>query len=121
MSNFTEPLVVTPTATGTKWMTQRDLSFEIGLKGSGLIVKVPSGTKTDFATMPRVLWTIMPPHDARFAAAFVLHDHLCRWVGFSRVVADAILYDALRVLGASLFRAWAVYAAVSAWRILRGK
>jgi Protein of unknown function (DUF1353) len=67
------------------------------------------------------LWPVFPPHDARYVAAFVLHDHLCRWQDFSRVVADAILYDALRVLGASVFRAWIVYAAVSAWRVLRGK
>jgi hypothetical protein len=123
MSSFTRPLFLTPDPhpVRTYWVTSRELTYEIGMKGSGLVVTVPERTRTDLATVPRFLWPIIPPHDPGLAAAFVLHDYLCRVSGFSRVMADAILYDALRVLGASLFQSWLVYAAVSAWRIIRRK
>lgn len=120
-SNFTEPLFLKPRPDGGEWLTARAFSYEVGKKGSGLVVTVPEDTLTDLATMPRVLWPLFPPHDPRYAAAFVLHDHLCRWPGFSRVVTDAVLYEALRALGASAPKAWLVYAAVSAWRMIRRK
>jgi hypothetical protein len=123
MSSFTAPLFLSPRVDHDQrtWITSRAFSYEIGLKGSGLVVTVPEGTDTDLATVPRLLWPLVPPHDPKYAAAFVLHDYLCRWHGFSRIVADAILYDALRVLGCSAARAWAIYLAVSAWRIVRRK
>lgn len=123
MSSFTAPLFLTPRWDHDQraWLTSRAFSYEIGHKGSGLVVTVPEGTDTDLATVPRLLWPLIPPHDPGFAAAFVLHDYLCRWHGFSRVMADAILYEALRVLGAPAWKAWIAYAAVSAWRIVRRK
>jgi len=123
MSSFTEPLLLSPRTDHDQrtWLTAREFSYEIGAKGSGLKITVPENTLTDLATMPRFLWPLLPPHDPRYAAAFVLHDHLCRWHGFSRTVSDAILYEALRVLGASVFKSWIIYAAVSAWRVIRRK
>jgi hypothetical protein len=123
MSSFTAPLFLSPRVDHDQrtWITSRAFSYEIGTKGSGLTITVPAGTDTDLATVPRFLWPIVPPHDPQFAAAFVLHDYLCRWHGFSRVMSDAILYEALRVLGASIFTATLTYWAVSVWRIVRRK
>jgi hypothetical protein len=123
MSSFTAPLFLMPSVDYDQrtWVTHRDFAYEIGLKGSGLTVTIPKGTKTDLASVPRVLWPLVPPHDPQFAAAFVLHDHLCQWQGFSRVMADAILYEALRVLGASVFTATITYWSVAVWRIIRQK
>jgi len=123
MSSFTAPLFLTPRTDHDQrtWLTSRPFSYEIGHKGSGLTITVPQGTDTDLATVPRFLWPLVPPHDPKFAAAFVLHDYLCRWHGFSRVMADAILYEALRVLGASVLSASITYWAVAAWRIVRRK
>lgn len=123
MSSFTDPLVLMPRYDHDQrtWLTSRPFSYEIGSKGSGLVITVPEGTDTDLATVPRFMWPLVPPHDSNLAAAFVLHDYLCRWNGFNRQVSDVILYEALRVLGCSATRAWLVYLAVSAWRIIRGK
>lgn len=103
------------------WETEGEFDYEIGRAGSGLIVHVPQGTRTDLATVPRALWPIVPPHLPQFAPAFVLHDYLCRWQGFERVIADAVLYDALRARGASIIKASLAYCAVSVWRIIRRK
>jgi hypothetical protein len=123
MSSFTDPLFLMPRWDHDQrtWVTHRDFAYEIGSKGSGLRIVVPAGTDTDLATVPRLLWPLIPPHDPQYAAAFVLHDYLCRWHGFSRVMADAILYEALRVLGASVLTATIAYWAVAAWRIARRK
>jgi hypothetical protein len=105
------------------WATSREFSYEIGMKGSGLKITVPMATVTDLASVPRILWPLIPPHDPRYAAAFVLHDYLCHRSrdGFSRVISDAILYEALRVLGAPAWKATIAYLAVSAWRIIKGR
>ncbi len=121
MSSFTDPLFLSPSADRSRWLTHREFSYEIGMKGSGLVVAVPKGTKTDLASVPRALWFLVPPHDPRFAAAFVVHDYLCIREGFSRAVSDVVLYEGLRVLGASRTRALTIYLAVSAWRLFRRK
>lgn len=116
MSRFTEPLTLWPSTDGTAWETTRDLPFEVGCKGSGIVVTVPFGTKTDLASVPRVLWPLVQPHNPRFAAAYVLHDYLCRWRAFDRITADAILKNALLALGASWFYAGMIHLAVSTFR-----
>lgn len=121
MSSFTEPLELTPVGYRNGkllWATLRPFAYEIGLKGSGLRLLVPEGFQTDLMTMPRIFWPFLPPHDPRYAAACVLHDYLCRWQGFSRVVADAVFYEALRVLGVGWFKATLIYAAVRLWGAL---
>lgn len=61
-------------------------------------IVVPRGFKTDLATIPRVLWSIWPPHDY-YAKAAILHDYLYENAIGSKKEADLILYEALGVLG----------------------
>ena len=110
MSSFTEPLQLVPE--GELWRTARAFSFEIGRKGSGLTVPVEAGTLTDLGTIPRLLWPLLPPHEPRLAAAYVLHDCLTATPDFDRRIADAIFLHALLVLGAPRWRAWVMYAGV---------
>lgn len=58
---------------------------------------VPAGFKTDFASIPRILWNIIAPIGKHTLAA-VLHDYLYTkgWeLGISRKEADKIFYDAM--------------------------
>lgn len=112
MSQFTEPLELAPSPDGSAWVTTRNVVFELGCEGSGLTVTVPTGTETDLATVPRILWPLFRPHSPRYAAAYVLHDFLCEWEDFDVVTADAVLFDALRALGAS----WA-YSTCVLWAV----
>lgn len=119
MSNFTTSLQLEPQPETGLFKTTRELVYEIGLKGSGLKVTVPAGFETDLASVPRFLWSIFPPHDPHYAAAAVVHDYLYRWDGFTRVVADAVFYEAMRVLGTPKWKAKAMYIAVrlvNRWR-----
>jgi len=55
-----------------------------------------------------------PPHDPDYAAAAVVHDFLYEWKQglFTRVVADAIFYEAMRILGVPTWKAVMMYLAV---------
>jgi hypothetical protein len=114
LSSFTEPLVITPDGKG-RYRTERPFSFDIGLKGSGLTVTVPAGFSTDLATVPRWLWWLFPPFEPQYAAAAVLHDFLLSWVGFDKMTAHALFFDALKILGVDRWRALAMFAGVVAY------
>lgn len=119
MSNFTEPLVLSPLPNG-KWKTQKELLYEIGYKDSNLHIAVPVDFETDLGTIPSIFRWVINPADGLCAAAFVLHDYLCVITKFSRIVTDAVLYEALTVLNVKPWKAHLIYFGVSVHRIFRG-
>ena len=114
---FTDPLELMPVPGTGKYCVIRDLTYQIGFLGTGLAVTVPDGFMTDLASVPRLLWPIVPPHSPDYAAAAVLHDYLYEWNEgmFTKVVADGIFYEAMRVLGVPAWRAIMMYLAVRLW------
>lgn len=116
MSSFTEKLYLSPT--DDLWVTTREITYEIGKKDSGIKIIIPSGTITDLATIPRILWPIINPNNPREASAFVLHDYLCNIEGFSKLVADSILRESLIVLGTSKTKSTLFFIAITLWRLM---
>lgn len=88
--------------------------------GPGCVVTVPSGYITNFGTIPRWLWWWMSPTDLREAA--IVHDFMCNeyfndddkpgYAGYSRWLADSVLYEAMARLGFGWLNRAAVFAAV---------
>ena len=72
---------------------------------------MPVGTITDLATVPRVLWTIFPPH-GRYAKAAIMHDYFYEHGIGSKAWADQVFLEALEVLGTPPWRRGAMYWAV---------
>jgi len=74
---------------------------------------VPKGFKTDLASVPRILWSIVAPQYTGFVAPAILHDYLysCGNLG-GRKWADEVLYNALLKEGVSKFTAARFYGAV---------
>jgi hypothetical protein len=107
MSSFTEPLYLTPD--GGKWKVTRTFSYEIGKEGSGLRIIIPEGYRTDLGSIPRILWLILAPHDPYAAAPYTLHDCLYDEPEFSRLMADFILYESLRVNGYSRLKSALIF------------
>lgn len=61
-------------------------------------IVVPQGFVSNGTSIPRILWSIWPPHDYYVKAA-ILHDYLYnRGIG-TRKEADKVFYEALKVLG----------------------
>jgi hypothetical protein len=91
----------------------------------GRIITVPAGFKTDLASIPRVLWNVLPPVGSYDAAA-VVHDYLYQHNGVTRRQADDILHEAMGVLGVSSAVREAIYLGVRlggwvTWRRYRSK
>ena len=111
MSRFTEILVVSPLADGRTWVTRQEFGYDIGQEDSGNSIDVPAGFMTDFASVPRLLWAILPRW-GKYGNAAVIHDY-CYWEqSRSRKESDRIFREAMDVLKVPAFTARLMYRAV---------
>ena len=98
--------------------------------GTGCLVTVPTGFKTNFGSVPRFFYRVIAPEEMREAA--LLHDYLCNehqgcqpneqpLSGYSRWIADAVLYEVMAEMRiAGPIRRWLVWRAVRAWALWKG-
>lgn len=109
MSSFRTPLVFQDD-NGFPYTLVQPLSYESTLL-AGLIV-VPSGFKTDLASIPRGLWNILPK-SGKYDRAAVIHDFLYQTNRIaSRAQADAVLNEAMAVCEVPTWQRWIIYSAV---------
>ena len=87
-----------------------------------ITVRIPAGTETDFASVPRFFWRIISPTDKHIGKPALVHDHLYRQkhLHVTRQFADEELRHAMHSVGAPLWKRSVVYAGVrmfggSAW------
>lgn len=81
MSEFTTPLLVSPLPDGRRWMIMREFRYYIGHEGSADVIVVPVGFVTDFASVPRPFWAIIPRWGKHGNAA-VIHDYLYQFLSW---------------------------------------
>lgn len=82
-------------------------------------ITVPAGMITDFASVPRILWNILPPAGS-YGEAAVIHDHLYQCEGIrptnsganTRAQSDAILLDGMKALRVGWLTRMLIYLAV---------
>lgn len=92
------------------WELEGDLVYE----GNEDHFLVPKGYLTDFASVPRMFWWLIPRY-GRYTEAAVLHDYLCdeaKAGRFSRCDADGIFRRTLKELGVGYLRRRLMWAAV---------
>ena len=82
-------------------------------------IVVPRGFVTDFASVPRPFWALLPPDD-EYVTAAVIHDWLYWNQATTREEADQALKDSMIELGVSSLKVTAIYEGVdlfggSAW------
>ena len=78
MSSFTKPLVIEFDFEGNPrkpYILREPFSYYTDLLPV-TCVDVPPGYRTDFASIPRIFWRILPPA-GRYGKAAVIHDWLC--------------------------------------------
>jgi Protein of unknown function (DUF1353) len=86
--------------------------FDFASQALERIVRVPSGFETDFASIPRILWAILPPTGS-YGKAAVLHDYLYRTHGAcTRGQADRALLELMVALGVSWWTCLIIYLGV---------
>jgi hypothetical protein len=115
--DFLDPLVVEH-LDGRRWRLKEPFSYvSTEALGRRLIVSVPHGFVTDFASVPRFFWRVLPP-TGEYGKAAVVHDWLYRTHLTSREEADRVFLEAMRDLGVAEWKARTMYRAV---RLFGGK
>jgi len=92
-----------------EWEIYEDLTYKddkLGIK-----VTVPKGQTTDFASIPRIFWPILPPV-GRYSRAAVVHDYLYRHGLFTRKDCDLIFLHAMEELNVAKWKRIVMYWAV---------
>ena len=122
MSSFTSRLEVTPLDDGRKWKLIRTFRYHVGSLGSGVVITVPAGFVTDFASSPRIFWPIVSPW-GKWGKAAIVHDLLYQTRSYfvetiddwhfhetvTRKWADQIFLEAMEVLGVAPWRRKLMY------------
>ena len=120
MSSFTTPLVVSPLPDGRLWLLWEPFEYRVGSEDSEEAIQVPEGFVTDFASVPRAFWVVVPPY-GKYGKAAVIHDFLYCVQTYTRKRSDEIFLEAMGVLNVPGWKRQAMYRAVrwfgeSAWR-----
>lgn len=113
MSTFTDPLILKflDTNEAKRFEVVSPFTYYIDRLEGDLKVEVPIYFRTDFASVPRVFWRVIPPVGL-YGKAAVVHDYLCEkgtawqkdvsgnwsFYAVSRKEADHIFRDAMKVL-----------------------
>jgi len=111
MSRFTRALVVSPLADGKTWVLVEPFAYDVGELGSGDTIEVSRGFKTDFASIPRLFW-IMLPKWGKYGNAAVIHDWLYFTQERTREEADRILLEGMGVLDVPRWQQLPIFYAV---------
>jgi len=77
-------------------------------------VDVPTGFVTDFASIPRPFWSLLPP-DGKYTYPAIVHDYLYWTQTQPRDVADEILKFGMQDLKISALTVGTIYSAVRAF------
>lgn len=110
VSSFTTPADLRMLA-NYRWQLLAEFVYHVGCYPSRTVINVPSGTVTDLASTPRMLWMLFPPH-GEYAKAAIVHDYLYANAIGTRAWADEVFLEAMRVLGVPIWRRVAMYWAV---------
>lgn len=119
MNKFTSDLVV-KSYDETKWELTEEFYFYFSEDDKSTGVTVPKGFITDFASVPRILWSILPP-TGRYTKAAVLHDFLysnASHLELTRKQCDKMFLQGMGVLGVKRWVRNIIYRAV---RIFGGR
>ncbi|MDH5178598.1 MAG: DUF1353 domain-containing protein [Gammaproteobacteria bacterium] len=109
--------VLTPFADGEFWVVTQSLSYPI--PGTDDVIVIPQGFVTDFASIPRIFWTVFPRH-GEYTTAAIVHDYLYWTQRCTREQADDLFERAMQDAEVSTASRYAIYGAVrlgggSAW------
>jgi hypothetical protein len=102
---------------GCNWKVTQDFFYDTDVPLVDRRVVIPAGFVTDFASIPRVLWTLIAPTTgilgSDYGKAAVVHDRLYRTKGLAtRAQADRVLVEAMAFLKVRWVTRWIIYLGV---------
>ena len=95
-----------------RWRLVEDFGYQ---SEAGNILVVPAGFETNFASVPRLLWPILPLSDAVYDKAAVLHDYAVshrQLIGYSLMECHRLFREVLQFSGCGRVKTGVMYGAV---------
>jgi hypothetical protein len=93
---------------GYMWSLVEAFSFT---DTEGIVHTAPEKFKTNFASTPKFMWSVLPPTGS-YGPAAVIHDFLVATKSVSRDRADEIFLEMLIVLKVNPVKRWVLYRGV---------
>jgi hypothetical protein len=100
---------VSPFADGDHWFLTEDLEYDV--LDTGVVVPVRRGFVTDFASIPRPFWSLLPRW-GKYGPPAVVHDFLYWDQRCTREQADRIMMLAMQESDVGWFRTTLIHAAL---------
>ena len=115
---FKSFMKASPFFDGNHWLLTEELEYDV--YNTGIIVPVPRGFVTDFTSVPRPFWSLLPRW-GKYGPSAVVHDFLYWDQRCSRAQADRIMVLAMQESGVGPFRTTLIHTAIRlggsfAWR-----
>ena len=110
---------VTEGVASYRWRLVEDFGYQ---SQAGNILIVPAGFETNFASVPRLLWPILPLSDAVYDKAAVLHDYAVsnrKLIGYSLMDCHRLFREILLFSGTGRLKTAVMYSAVVAFNWIR--
>lgn len=112
---------------GDFYRVAESFRYYLGEKYAEQWVYAPAGMLTDLASIPQIVWNLLPP-GGKYGAAAIVHDRLCntlqltqagKLISIDRKKADAILGEAMEILKVPFWKRILISSAVSLHRTIR--
>lgn len=111
MSGFLNPIKAQDDDDGVHRTLLEDITYHVGSLQSTDKIVIPAGFVTDGGSVPRPLWGIVSPW-GKASKPYILHDWLYNTQERTRLVSDAILLEAMEVVGVNWFQRFLIYRGV---------
>jgi hypothetical protein len=133
MSQFTKPLRIEQDADDPLfWWSLAAFEFHVGHLGSGEVIRIPAGRRSDFQSIPRIMWSVFGHPVDEYAASGFGHDEVYQYPANgvdeprSRRRCDQIYLEMNVVLGCPWWKRTGKYTGVRVggwvgWRKYRKK
>lgn len=108
MSGFLNPIRAEDLEDGYHRRLLEDVVYHVGGPKSEDKIVVPKGFVWDGGSVPRIFWYFVDPWGSA-SKAYLLHDWLYHTQERSRLVSDAILMEAMEVIGVGLVKRKLIY------------
>ena len=94
---------------GCDWRLYEGFDYYTEVKGAPIgLIHIPKDFVTDFASIPRGLWNLLPP-TGPYGKAAVVHDYLYRMSDWPRNVCDDVLLEGMELLEVNWFKRKLIY------------
>ena len=117
MSSFTEDIILKPAKKTNRWILVNTFYYYVGNEWSKEVVEVPWWYEFDWASIPRLLWTLVGhPMDTMVIRAALVHDYMyTNMKHLWRKKADNTFLEAMLVSGVKKSKAIIYWLWVRLW------